>query len=84
MTDQRAGKVHYSVGDASVQHQLARKDEEWNREEREHAHARRHLLEADFERQTFVGQSSQCRQANRKRHGHTQQQQESKGDAQNQ
>ena len=51
MADQAVGEAHDAIGDAAVEHQLAREHEERNGEEGEDLHAADHLLEHDGDRQ---------------------------------
>src|SRR4029077_5114784 len=51
--------------DAAVEHELAGEDEERNGEKGEHSHPRRHPLEDDRNRQSFIQDRADRRQSDR-------------------
>ena len=73
---QAIGKTHDALGNTAIEHQLARENEKRNRKKGEHLHAANHLLEHHRNRQASGNDGGDRRQANRKRHRHTQHQKE--------
>src|SRR5688500_19462758 len=57
MADQAFGKGHDAVGNAAIEHQLAREDEERDGQEREDVHARCHALEHEDRKSTRLNSS---------------------------
>ena len=76
MPDQAVGEAHDAVGDAAIQHQLTREDEEGDGEEAEDLHAADHLLEDDGHGQAGRDDGGHRRQPDRERDRHAQQQQQ--------
>ena len=66
-----------------MQHQLAAEDEERDGEEREDVHPRHHLLEDDGDRQPFVEDGAERRQADRERDRHAEDQEAEERDGEN-
>ena len=73
MPAQTVGKPHDAVGNAAVQHQLARENEKRYRQERKNLHPADHLLENDGNRQVSGENRSDRCQSNRESNGYTQQ-----------
>jgi len=76
MADQAVGEAHDAVGDAAVEHQLAREDEEGNGQKAEDLHAADHLLEDDGDGQAGGHDGGHRGQPDRERDRHAQQQQQ--------
>ncbi|KAG0758794.1 hypothetical protein G6F22_019548 [Rhizopus arrhizus] len=67
---QRLGERDDAVGNAAVQHEFAREDEEGNGQERERVHAGGHLLERHRQRQVLDHDGGDGRQADGEGHRH--------------
>src|SRR5262249_43820508 len=78
--DEVLGEGDDAVGDPAMEHQLAREDEERDREEGEDVHPRVHALEHDRERQPFPHDGAHGREPDRERHRHPEEQQEDEAD----
>ena len=83
MADHILRQLHDAVGNAAVEHQLPREDKKRNGEKGEDIHPRTHALKHYGQRQTFIENRRNRRQANGKGHRHAQNEQAQKGDGQN-
>ncbi len=73
-------KPHDAVGDAAVEHQLPRENEERDREEGEDIHPRGHALEYHRERQAFPEDGAYRREPDRESDRNAEQQEEDEAD----